>query len=66
MKNIYVNTCEGYMLEKVFKKDIVSLDEILNKFEDLVCDNDALQEKLDDLKQDLHDNYKPIKPEEQY
>ena len=60
MKNIYVNTCEGYMLQKVFKKDIVSLDEILNKFEDLVCDNDALQEELDDLKQDLQDNYVPV------
>lgn len=66
MKNIYIDSSEGYYLEKIFKKDIISLDEILNKFEDLVCEVDILQEELDDLKQDLHDNYVPIPPEEQY
>lgn len=66
MKNIYVNTCESLWLQKIFEKDIVSLEEILDKFDELAINNDILQEELDDLKQDLHDNYKPIKPEEQY
>lgn len=66
MKNIYVNTCESLWLQTIFEKDIVSLEEILDKFDELAINNDILQEELDDLKQDLHDNYKPIKPEEQY
>lgn len=64
MKDIYVSNT--WFLQKIFNKDFVSLEEVLSKFEDLVCEIDRLQEELDDLKQDLHDNYKPISPEEQY
>ena len=66
MKNIYVDVRESLWLEKTFKRDLVSLDEILNKCEDMACEIDTLQEELDDLKQDLHDNYKPIELNEQY
>lgn len=34
--------------------------------ESLLIEIDNLQEKYDDLEQDLEDNYKPIKKEEQY
>lgn len=64
MKDIYIDNT--WFLQKYFNKDFVSLEEVLSKFEDLVCENDRLQEELDDLKQDLQDNYKPIPPEEQY
>jgi hypothetical protein len=60
MKNIYVNTCESLWLKKIFEKDIVSLEDILDKFEELAVNNEILQEELDDLKQDLQDNYVPV------
>ena len=63
MKNIYVDTCESLWLSKIFEKDIVSLEDILDKFEELAVNNDILQEELDDLKQDLQDNYVPVPPE---
>jgi hypothetical protein len=45
---------------------MVTLDEILNVCENLIIENKELKEELDDLKQDLHDNYRPIPPEDQY
>lgn len=33
---------------------------------DLIHEIDLLQEKVEDLEQDIEDNYKPIKKEEQY
>lgn len=66
MKNIYVDSSESIWLDEYFKKGLVTVDEILSVCEDLIIENKELQEQLDDLKQDLHDNYRPIPPEEQY
>lgn len=66
MKNVYINSSESIWLDEYFKKGMVTLDEILNVCENLIIENKELQEQLDDLKQDLHDNYRPIPPEEQY
>lgn len=66
MKNVYINSSESIWLDEYFKKGMVTLDEILNVCENLIIENKELKEELDDLKQDLHDNYRPIPPEEQY
>lgn len=66
MKSIYIDSSESRWLEEYFKKGMVTIDEIINACEDLVIENKELEEQLEDLKQDLHDNYKPIAPEEQY
>jgi regulator of replication initiation timing len=63
MKNVYIDSSESRWLDEYFKKGMVTIDEILDKCEDLIIENKELQEELDDLKQDLHDNYIP-KPQE--
>ena len=66
MKNVYIDTTESRWLSDYFKKDLVTIDEIISACEDLIIDKKELQDELDDLKQDLQDNYKPISPEDQY
>lgn len=64
MKNVYIDSTESLWLYDYFKKDMVTIDEILDKCEDLIVENDELKEELEDLKQDLHDNYVPINQED--
>lgn len=64
MKNVYIDSTESRWLEEYFKKGMVTIDEILTACEDLILENKELQEELDNLKQDLHDNYIPIPPED--
>jgi hypothetical protein len=45
-------------------QDMITIDEILDKCEDLIIENKELQDELDDLKQDLHDNYIPKSQED--
>lgn len=66
MKDILIHTDCSLWLEKHFKMDLVSLEDLIAEFEELCMDNDRLQEELEDLKQDLQDNYRPIPPEQQY
>lgn len=64
MKNVYIDSTESRWLDEYFKKDMVTIDEILDKCEDLIIENKELQDELDDLKQDLHDNYIPKSQED--
>ena len=63
MNNIYIDSTESIWLEEYFKKGMVTIDEILSACEDLIIEKKELEEELEDLKQDLHDNYVPIPPE---
>lgn len=65
MKNVYINSSESIWLDEYFKKGMVTIDEILSACEDLIIENKELKEELEDLKQDLFDNFKPIAPEDQ-
>ena len=66
MKNVYIDSSESIWLERYFKKGMVTIDEILSTCEDLIIENEELKEELDDLKQDLFENFRPIPPEDQY
>ena len=69
MNEIYIKTTDlsTWMKVKYFKnKDLVSVEELIGLIEDIDDDLEALQEKYDDLEQDLHDNYKPISHSEMY
>lgn len=39
------------------KADLVTYDDIVSMIEDLTCEYEVLQEKYDDFKQDVEDNY---------
>jgi uncharacterized protein (UPF0335 family) len=67
MDNIYVDMRnQGYTLSNYFKnKDMVSVEELLTKLEELIDDLENKEEELKDLKQDVEDNYRPLSQAEQ-
>jgi hypothetical protein len=64
MKNVYIDSSESRWLEEYFKKGMVTIDEILTACEDLILENKELQEELEDLQEDLRENYIPIPQED--
>lgn len=64
MRNVYIDSTESRWLEEYFKKGMVTIDEILDKCEDLIIENKELKEELEDLQEDLRENYIPIPPED--
>jgi len=72
-KELYDKVCEitmtGYeeIIDNPGAKYIYASDyTITSIIEDLMYEIDRLQEKYEDLEQDLEDNYKPITKEEMY
>ena len=67
MENIYVDMREqGFTLSNHFKnKDMVSVEDILTRLEELIDDIEHLQDEFDDYKQYVEDNYKPLSQAEQ-
>ena len=64
-KKIYDKVCEvtytGYdPLIETDKDVLLSADSIMSMMEELLSEIDSLQEKYEDLEQDLEDNYKPL------
>lgn len=56
---------KGYNLDSFKSKDIFTWKEIISVIEDLEADKHTLEEKLEDLKNDIEDNYKRISVSEQ-
>ena len=59
MEKILINLEEEYC-RKYFKKDIVTLEEILDKLVELDEELDLLAEKYGELEEDIRENYRPI------
>lgn len=55
-----------YNLKSFKEKDVYTWDEILDIIQDLESEKFRLEEELEDLKQDVEENYKRIPVEEQY
>ena len=55
-----------YNLKSFKEKDVYSWDEILDIIQDLESEKFRLEEELEDLKQDIEENYKRIPVNEQY
>lgn len=54
-----------YDLKSFKEKDVYTWDEILDIIQDLESEKFRLEEELEDLKQDVKENYKRIPVEEQ-
>lgn len=54
-----------YDLKSFKEKDVYTWDEILDIIQDLESEKFRLEEELEDLKQDVEENYKRIPVEEQ-
>ena len=67
MNEVYIKVKGDAYLEQAFKdKDLVSIDDLIAKFQSLVCDVEHLEEKVNDLENDIRDNYEPISKERMY
>ena len=73
MNEVYINIKEfgenswlGSILYKRFKKDLISVDELLTMIEDLSSDVETLEDRVRDLEEDIEQNYRPIPVHEQY
>lgn len=57
---------KDYNLQSFKEKDIYTFEEIISIIEDLESEKFRLEEELEDLKQDMEENYKRIPANEQY
>lgn len=55
-----------YDLKSFKEKDVYTFEEIISIIEDLESAKFRLEEELEDLKQDMEENYKKIPVNEQY
>lgn len=67
MNEVYIKVANlNKWVGKYFKnKDLITVDDLIAKIEDLDEDIERLQKELEDEKQDKEDNYKPLKVWEQ-
>lgn len=62
MENIFIDMrTQGKTLENYFKgEDLVNLDEILNRFVEVIDELEYLTEEFEEYKQYVEDNYRPL------
>lgn len=66
MNEVYIDMRkENEWIRKYFKKDLVSIEELIGCIEDLDSEVERLNEKNEDLIRDMEDNYRPMPYEEQ-
>ena len=67
MENILIK-CDGrnFVRDFAVHDRIMTLEELLDLCENLYNEVDILTEKINDLEQDIQENYKPIDKSEQY
>ena len=68
MGEVYLRTIDlpSWLADKYFYgKDIISVEDLVGTLEDLDSDYDMLEEKFEDFKRDVEDNYKPLSMAEQ-
>lgn len=56
---------KGQWFENLFDKDWVSVEEIIEKLELAIDERDYYKQELEDFKQDVEDNYRPLTFREQ-
>lgn len=68
MNKVYIDIRNQYQwVRKYFmNKDLVTIEDLIGVIEDLDSEVGMLNEQLEDIKQDVKDNYKPISHWEQY
>lgn len=67
MDNVYVDLRnENKWIREIFdNKDLVTIEEMLTKIEDLNEELEYTQEKFEDFKRDVEDNYRRLEVSEQ-
>ena len=57
MENVYVKTDVDSILKEYFKEDIVSLEDILIKLDEVTFEKNSLQDDIEELREDIRNNY---------
>lgn len=67
MDNVYVDLRnENKWIREIFRnKDLVTIEEILEKIEDLSDELEHTKEEFEDFKRDVEDNYRRLEVSEQ-
>lgn len=65
MEEVLINLA-GDELSEYFEKNLVSIEELCNAISDLIYEKGVLEEKIQDLEEDIRDNYNPKSPYEIY
>ena len=60
---IDLRSCNRWIKKRFPNKDIITLEEFIGDYEDLIDEVDNLEEELRDVKRDLAENYRALPPE---
>lgn len=66
-ENIFIKLDNAVFLkDKDINERTISLNELIDLCEEYYFEIERLNEKIEDMEQDIEDNYKPISKKEQY
>lgn len=65
MNEVMINV-KGLEIEDLFKKDLVTIEELVDELTNLKYEKEHNVEEYKELVRDVEDNYRPISQEEQY
>lgn len=60
MNDVFTSVPDTSYFKKIFDKDFVSIEELWGAIELLYSDKERLEEKIEELEQDIRDNYRPL------
>lgn len=63
MENIYIDLRQEnkWIRERLNNKDMISINDLMDEFEDLLFELEGVQEELKEFKNEVEENYEPIK-----
>jgi predicted nuclease with TOPRIM domain len=63
MENIYIDLRQEnkWIRERLNNKDMISISDLMDEFENLLYELEEVQEEFKNFKSDVEDNYEPIK-----
>lgn len=67
LDNIYIDirNKSDWFREMFNNKDMISIEDLINKIEDLDDENGRIKSEFEDFKQEVEDNYRPVSYKEQ-
>jgi hypothetical protein len=60
---IDLRNCNKWIKDRFPNKDLITLDEFIGDYQDLISEVDYLEGELRDTKKDMEENYTPNRPD---
>lgn len=58
--------CNKWISDRFPKQDLITFEDFIGDYQDLISENEQLREQIGDLEKDIEDNYEPISPNRMY